>query len=73
MVWEKEDVLGGWPKCTASSHDSIDEGRKSFPSGERHAASVLNGRLALAHAQCSLKQQKRVRYTVLLQGLARQP
>lgn len=38
MVWEKEDALGGWPKCTASSHDSIDEGRKSFPSGERHAA-----------------------------------
>uniref|UniRef100_A0A383VZN4 Phosphatidic acid phosphatase type 2/haloperoxidase domain-containing protein n=1 Tax=Tetradesmus obliquus TaxID=3088 RepID=A0A383VZN4_TETOB len=33
MVWEKEDALGGWPKCTASSHDSIDEGRKSFPSG----------------------------------------
>jgi hypothetical protein len=36
IVWEKEDALGGWPKCTGTSHDSIDEGRKSFPSGEPH-------------------------------------
>lgn len=36
IAWKSEDALGGYAKCSGDPGD-VAEGRKSFPSGERHA------------------------------------